>query len=372
MVSGRGQKVIMAKYKVRKKDCSLIIIAKLALKEKVDKKQIEIFSNKNIRGFLKIDSLKKYRIEYSGPIAVSLYERLQKPIDKYDFFLIMEQIVDIVQKSNFNGISVGNIVFDIKKIFINEKTKVLHYIYLPLEQKISGETDIINLMESIIYSANPSQEQDDDYISEFAFFINSFEKLDIDKIEKYIDKIDCKIINTIKRHNTGQSGFITDNRAEYMEHYEQRDPEATGMLGDSEATGLLNEDTATGILEDSEATGLLNEEEATGLLDEENQTANYPGMYRFLTDETIYINKPVFRIGKERSYSDYFISNNDKISRSHADIITRGQRYYIRDLNSKNKTFVNGTVIPADQEVEIFHENIIKLANEEFEFRVQS
>ena len=57
-------------------------------------------------------------------------------------------------------------------------------------------------------------------------------------------------------------------------------------------------------------------------------------MYRLLTNETFMINKPVFRIGKEKSYSDYFVANNNMVSRSHADIISRGGRYFIveRDI----------------------------------------
>lgn len=93
-------------------------------------------------------------------------------------------------------------------------------------------------------------------------------------------------------------------------------------------------------------------------------------MYRLLTNETFLINKPVFRIGKEKSYSDYFVANNNMVSRSHADIIARGGRYFIVDLNSKNRTFVNETPIPAQQETEIHDGDAIRLANEEFEFRI--
>ena len=121
-----------------------------------------------------------------------------------------------------------------------------------------------------------------------------------------------------------------------------------------------------------EDTGLLNnyDEEATCLLNTQCEQIHYASMYRLLTNETFLINKPVFRIGKEKSYSDYFVANNNMVSRSHADIISRGERYFIVDLNSKNKTFVNGTPILAQQETEIHDGDAIRLANEEFEFRI--
>ncbi len=62
--------------------------------------------------------------------------------------------------------------------------------------------------------------------------------------------------------------------------------------------------------------------------------------------------------------------DNDKVSRSHADIITRGNRYFIMDLNSTNRTFINGRQIPARQEVEVYNGDRLKLADEEFEFRI--
>ncbi|MEE0929374.1 MAG: FHA domain-containing protein, partial [Acutalibacteraceae bacterium] len=81
------------------------------------------------------------------------------------------------------------------------------------------------------------------------------------------------------------------------------------------------------------------------------------------------INKPVFRIGKERSFVDYFV-NNVAVSRSHADIVTRGNSCFVVDLNSKNRTFINNRVIPSNFETEIFDGDTLKLGNEEFIFRI--
>lgn len=69
-----------------------------------------------------------------------------------------------------------------------------------------------------------------------------------------------------------------------------------------------------------------------------------------------------------KGYVDYFVTNNNAVSRGHADIITRGNRYFVRDLNSKNKTFINGQAIPAQYECEIFDGNRLTLGNEEFIF----
>ncbi len=358
----------MAKYKAKTKGCQLIVKAKLSNGEKIENHEFDCFSRKYIRGLLKARLVKKNTIEYVGPVGITLYERLKKPFSKYDFLFMMEQVVDVIQKINVNGLLANKVVFDIKNVYVNEITKEIQFIFLPLEQQ-ETEANLMKFIENIIYSTKPMEEEDTNYISRFVYFVKELQKFDADKIEKYIFKEDRNVVNTIKKHNIGQSGYMTDKQADYYAHYENDDA-ATELLQDDEATGLLYDDEATGLLSDNEATGLLNDDEATGLLREDMKQVHYATLYRHLTDENIPINKPVFRIGKERSYSDYFVNNNDKISRSHADIITRGQRIFIIDLNSKNHTYVNEEQIPVQEEVEIFDGNLLRLANEEFEIHI--
>ena len=95
-----------------------------------------------------------------------------------------------------------------------------------------------------------------------------------------------------------------------------------------------------------------------------------PHLIRKKNNEKISLNKPVFRVGKERSYVDYFIGDNTAISRSHANFITREGEYFIVDTNSTNHTFVNGTMIQSNVETAIAHGDTIRLANEDFEFKL--
>lgn len=95
-----------------------------------------------------------------------------------------------------------------------------------------------------------------------------------------------------------------------------------------------------------------------------------PHLIRKKNNEKISLNKPVFRVGKERSYVDYFIGDNTAISRSHANFITRENEYFVVDTNSTNHTFVNGTMIQSNVETAIAHGDTIRLANEDFEFKL--
>lgn len=108
----------------------------------------------------------------------------------------------------------------------------------------------------------------------------------------------------------------------------------------------------------------------TTVLNKDMLSANCtPKLYRYKTNELIEINKVPFRVGKEASFVDYCISDNTAVSRSHANIVKRGNDYFIVDTNSTNHTYVNGAMIQSNVEIKLEENTRIKFANEEFEFR---
>lgn len=86
--------------------------------------------------------------------------------------------------------------------------------------------------------------------------------------------------------------------------------------------------------------------------------------------QTVTINKEKFVIGRDKKNSHLCIADNKCIGRVHAQIMLENSRYYILDLESLNKTFVNGRQIPAGIKQELSNEDKIRLADEEFIFRV--
>lgn len=100
------------------------------------------------------------------------------------------------------------------------------------------------------------------------------------------------------------------------------------------------------------------------------QQNTQPFMIRGKNNEKIIIDKPVFRIGKEKSYVDYFIGDNPAVSRSHANIMLKDGEYFVVDTNSKNHTYVNGTMIASNVETKISHDMSLRFANEDFTFKL--
>lgn len=383
------------KFKAKAKDCQLLVKAKTSIGESIDEKELDRFSRVYLRGFLKPKMVKRNLIEYTGPVGISLYERLKKPTNKREFLFILEQIVVAVQKLQANGMGLNNLVMDLQHVYINEVTKEIQFIYIPTMKNGLQNLNLVEFIESIAYSVKPADNKDNDFVARFIYFFKAMVPFDINKVESFVAKEDRSVINTIKKQNAGQSGFMTDKPRHYYDHYAGKeksgDDDPTGLLvEDDDPTGLLvdDEDDPTGLLvDDDEPTGLLNaddndeatghlsdndaDDDATGLLVGDDADILFPTLFRVLTEETISINKPVFRIGKERSYVDYFVTNNIAVSRSHADIITHGSKYFVKDLNSKNHTYINNHELPIYMEVEIHDGDRLKLGNEEFIFNIQ-
>lgn len=112
-------------------------------------------------------------------------------------------------------------------------------------------------------------------------------------------------------------------------------------------------------------------EETTVLIEDESGTSgSLAHLIRVSTREKISLDKPVFKIGIEKSYVDYCVKGNGAVSRSHANIINRDGRYYVVDTNSTNHTYINGQMISSLNETELHHGDKLRLANEDFVFNL--
>ena len=95
-----------------------------------------------------------------------------------------------------------------------------------------------------------------------------------------------------------------------------------------------------------------------------------PHLIRKKNNERIPIDKPIFRLGRNHEFNDYVVDGNGYVGNSHCHIIAKGGEYFIEDDNSKNHTYVDEAMIPSGSEFKLIHGQSIKLADEEFEFRL--
>jgi hypothetical protein len=93
-----------------------------------------------------------------------------------------------------------------------------------------------------------------------------------------------------------------------------------------------------------------------------------PYLVRTKNDEKIAIIGETLRIGKDRGYVDYAITDNSTISRSHAVIRKTSNGYVIADTNSTNHTYVDEIMASSNCDIPLEHGARIKLSDEEFVF----
>ncbi|MDY5912416.1 MAG: FHA domain-containing protein [Inconstantimicrobium porci] len=357
------------KFKAKIKNGKLFVKTRISSDKSINEREFNILEKELNRGFLKPKIKWGGIIKYSGPTAVSLDEYLKNPISKYNFFYIMEQILEAVAAIQDKNLFISNLIMDLRYVYINENTKEMQFIYIPV-QSSNLHLDILEFMESISYIVKTS-EGNNDFIAKYINFIKSLECFKLTTIENYIANEDKDIAIQISRHHRIKK-FLTDKPGVCYEQQEPNYNDEQTMLLNKGINESLEEgyvDEATGLLSEEDIIGERQDDEATTLL-VEDENVHYATLTRKKNNEVIDLNKPVFRIGKEKSYVDYFVSNNNAVSRSHADIITRENKYYVYDLNSTNHTYINNKVLDVKVETPIYDGDILRVADEEFIFHI--
>ena len=378
----------MSKLKVKFKDSQITVKSKLSKDEQINARELEILNSKIIRGIMKPTVEGEKKLSYLSPGGIRLEAYLKKGITKNDFFLVIAQILEAVKSIGRNSFNINNLILNMKYVFVNEMTHELHFVYQPIYSSAIS-SDLASFLYDVAYSVTLALNEDYKCVNNFIAYLKGLQAVSVINIEKYLLDVYPQIYKQVKRQKYGQSeylGSFKNGKDIYYDMDKRRKPapdydDPTSLLNEGDLddpTSLLNEgdlDDPTSLLNEGDLddpTSLLDEgdvDEPTSLLSEGPQIT-YPYLIRKSSFDRTDINKPVFRIGKERSYVDCFVANNNAVSRIHADIITRNNCYFVKDENSTNGTYVNGNRLSPNEEVQVFDGDIITFANEEFEFHM--
>ena len=398
------------KIKLKLKSDKTIVQVVLQKNEELIGRELTAISTNTVKNLLK-PALKKSvlsfstTVEYIGTPAVPLTQYLKQVISKQNFFYLLVQIVSVTHYLQSGNMALQNLLLDFRYIFINPSTHEMFFIYLPIISEHST-VDMLGFFGMLLHSVNPNRSENNNYLGEFSNFLKGQNVFSLEAFQSYISARDRNAAAQFHRLIGTQSGFITNKRESYYKHYQRNTSAAPPdtrnasssfavpeLMSQTYATGgqSMQEDEGTSLLSSelqfssgSEAGGsnweqqttLLNTafEEGTTVLSSGNSyqsSTAFPYIVRVSTNERYYINKPVYRIGKESRYVDCFISNNGAVSRSHADIISSNGRYFIVDKHTTNHTYINQQVIPEETQMELHDGDMITLANEVFTFHVQ-
>lgn len=201
----------MAKLSVDFKNGQIIVKSKLQKAEQINERELSIFQGKMIRGLMR-PVVRNYRkIDYTAPIGVYLKSFLQNGITQYDFFLVIAQIAEAINKIEFNEFSYDNLLLDIDYIFINERTKEIHFIYQPVINLIPKESsNVFSLLYQIVNFTQLQLNESEYFLNEFVEFLRSLQYFDTKQIENYILQKQPQVYSQVKRQRKGDSKYLKD------------------------------------------------------------------------------------------------------------------------------------------------------------------
>lgn len=339
----------LAKYRIVSRGSLVTIKSKLSLGEQINEREINVFERQLFRGCFRPRQEGKKIIIYTAPDVIELGAYLKNGLEEDVFYQIIAQTVEMTKRIEMNGLYLHNLMLQPELVYISERTKELFFVYQPIISRTTSG-NVYAFLGDITQLAIKNSKEEKEFLKAFEKFLNDTKNYKIEDIEKYIRKMYPQVFRKIVTADAGKSGFITNDRASYENHYHrEEDEEGTTLLveGDEGGTTLLVED----------------EEEGTTLLQQEA----FPIFERKNTGESVEINKNIFTIGKENE-SDFIVSNNKAISRRHAVIEKINGNYYLTDKKSTNHTYLNGEILEPERAYVLSDNDNIRIADEEFIF----
>lgn len=412
----------MSKITSKNKKGKITIINRLSYPETVNERVYNAIASGMFEGFLPVSirqKRKETRVECVVQGLIPLTQYFNGIVTKKMFLDFVHEIALLIKNCEKNTISANNLDLQSDKIFVEPQTKSVKCVFWPVVNNQRGNPPHL-FLKQLPFELNFNPHEDNDYLETYKAFFGGINPFSVNKFDRMILKLSGK--KSTGGHETPSealSGALggdakadkkeTDTKKKVNIEY---DPFAdnSGHTNEKKVEREIRHDTnwifcsSCGARNNVDAnfcvqcgTKLKKEEQVERISPKDNDTIDfgtmalgddsggttvlgydetdepvYPTLIRLRTEEAYSVDKPTFRIGTEQSYCDLFICDNNYISRSHADIVTRDDRYYIVDRNSTNKTFVDGKVIPVEKEVEIFAGTQIRLANEDFTFNIES
>lgn len=300
------------------------------------------FLEKNMpRGCFRPRAEKNRHIIYTAPNVTELAGYLKTPVSAELFFKIVAQTVEMAKRIELGGLYLPNLVLDTKLVFLNEQSKEVFFIYQPIVSRYTYG-NLYRFLESLCQAARGLEEDGDD-IKGFAEFLADISFYRISDVEAYVREVCPQAYRKIVLADAGKSGFITNSKLEYRQHYEGTD-----------GTTVLFEDEGS-------KTEPLCEGDTVKLAEE------LPKLVRCKTGEKREIDREVFLIGKESS-CEFSVADNKAVSRRHARIEKESEACYLVDLESTNHTYLDGRMLESNVPYALSDGALIRIADEEFQF----
>ena len=339
----------MNKIKVVKKADLTMIVLKSEKGQQLNENEVYLVNSNKVQGLLQLDIEMKsssFKLIYSTAGMITMREYLRTPMNKDRFAWILQSILWILEAMEKEFLNQQYLLLCTDKVMVNPVTRQLYFVYVPI-QFFENSFFLKEFLLEIIQYASFDFDADTEYVQEYIDILNKGINFSVFDLEEYVNKLIAQTLDE-KQLNTLSKSSVRDENAVGKTLSGQRKNGRNGVYNPL----VADENT------DMRRRSVYNETRDAFLV-------------RVKNGERVSVDKALFRIGKGAANNEYIISDNPTVSRSHAQIVFREGKYFLIDLNSTNKTFVDGVLAPTGSEVEIATGAKIKMSNEEFIFFVK-
>ena len=347
----------MSNITIKNKKGQTIITNKLTDGEQINSHMLKAVAGGCIEGLIPVSEYSGFggtRLECCVNGKALLTEKYRGIVPKKVFLSAVLDIIDIIKRcENYDSKAYDNFYLTADSVFIDDAKKI-SLVYWPLlsNHNICPVTGFLGELP-VLFTLDPNE--DKGYIDRYMSFFSGREPFDIDRFEAAV-KAESVGDNEVQQTTLLQQDSKVSSASSLKLRF------ADSENGDS-GTVLLSKDSA------GYRQRVFSEyDTATVVLSNESGAASHRYLVRLKSGERIGITSESFLIGKDMRYCNYTVTDNSAVSRQHAKIIREDDCDYVVDLNSTNKTYVNGQQIPVERQVQIFSGARLRFANEEFIF----
>ncbi|MED3561209.1 DUF6382 domain-containing protein [Bacillus xiapuensis] len=321
-----------------------------------DRAETDLLTNNKMRisGLLPFGMVKKDGaavLRYDMISQVNLEQLFASTLTKEQVVNSLFKIIEGLEELERNGLNLEKILLNKKYIFLDHFSNRLVFLYVPVKGNVFEKVSMNQFLKELF--AGASYDEADDLL----FFI---------KLHNYLAKnADLHLPHFKDKLKEFASGYA----AQSTESGKAAEPQAHFY---SSSQGKVIKETAVAAVEGGTTVlGMVSvqEEEGTMALSVGHHSLAKPFLLEAATGGKLSLTKDVFRLGRDPDQVD-FVAKNKVVGRVHAEILTVDGEYFFVDKQSRNGSYLNGVRLVPNAKTKLKHEDKIKLANEEFVFKL--
>jgi Domain of unknown function (DUF6382)/FHA domain len=386
----------------------------------INGKDVDFLTNKKRAGLLPTTDLKKedlIYVRFDQISDISLDTLFSRTLTKEQLMTHLVNIVDSLAQLEKSTLDFENILLDKKHIFLDHFSNRLVFMYLLIKDNVFEKVSMSEFFKELLSSTVYDEMDDLSFFIKLHNYLAGTATLDLREFKEKLTEFGASRENRKDAVSETNSNFYSPGKmtsavatsvdqgvltsayssskevkkkSQKLEIEEEvqykritRTELGTGdsLLKGAESMGATSINIVPNyqvqeLEEEHEGTTVLGafseldeNEEGTTALGVENQKLPKPFLIEAATLEKIVVTKDVFKLGRDPEQADY-ASKNKVVGRIHAELVSVDGEYFLLDKHSRNGSYLNGVKLYPNEKAKIKHEDKIKLANQEFVFKL--